>query len=262
MAKMVRVLMVFLLLFGFAITTEASIKVDPSRVIFHMEEGQRKTGTIQVYNNSNRELDLFAVLYDWELDEENNLVDYESGTFEHSLDGLIRFNPRQFSLGPGESQLVRFTITFPEEENPFERRGIIFFEHEDPLDEDDVAGAQLRTMIGTTVYAMPEIYEISLHYLEGLVHESEDGTFWGAILLGNNSPVHTRLEVDYTLINEKGAVIEEGRSEERVLLPQDVRGIYFPLEENFEPGNYQLLCDINLVGIDFTISESISFEIE
>lgn len=262
MAKMGKFLMVFFLLFGFVITTEASIKVDPSRVIFHMEQGQRKTETIQVYNNSNRELDLIAVLYDWELDEADNLVNYESGTLEHSLDGLIRFNPRQFTLGPGESQLVRFTITYPEEENPFERRGIIFFEHEDPLDEEDVMGAQLRTMIGTTVYALPEIYEISLYYLEGLVHESEDGTFWGAILLGNNSPVHTRLEVDYNIINQRGAVIEEGRSEEKVILPQDVRGIYFPLEEDFEPGNYQLLFDINLVGIDFTISESISFEIE
>lgn len=260
--KMGKILILLTLILALNITAEASIKVDPSRIILHLEPGERKTGTIQIYNNSHRELDLIANLYDWDLDEMDNLVDYESGTLDHSLDGLVRFNPRQFTLEPGETQLVRFTISFPEEEDPFERRGIIFFEHEDPFEDEEVVGAKVRTMIGTTIYAMPEAYEISLYYFEGLIHEDSEGTFWGALLLGNDSQVHTRMNIDYRVIDDRGAVIEEGRSEERVMLPQDVRGIYFPLEEEFNPGDYQLLFDINLIGIDYSISETIDFEIE
>ncbi|MFW6256891.1 MAG: hypothetical protein ACOC2O_01995, partial [Bacillota bacterium] len=148
---------VFIILFFLLIVntvsaqTSGGIKIEPSRFLIEMEPGSRTTEVITVTNSSDRELDLVANFYDWDLNEQYELILHESGSQKESLEGMLRFNPRNFTLEPGEQQLVRFTINFPEEEDPLERRGIIFIEHEDEFDEEDI-GASVTSMVGSTVY--------------------------------------------------------------------------------------------------------------
>ena len=239
----------------------ATIRVEPSRFIFTIDPGQRTTDVIQVINNTDETVELTAVYYDWNLNQEDEMLNYESGTLLESFDGLIRFNPRSLKLGPGEDQLVRFTISIPEEASgEHERRGIIFFEHEAPY-EGEGMGATVRTMIGTTVYAIPSSYEIDFN-LRGIVHQDENSNYWGMLLVKNNSKVHLRYSIGYTIADSQGRAIEEGSLNNNVLLPDNERGLYFPIETDLEPGNYEILLNVNFIGTGEQMTTSIPFEIE
>lgn len=259
-----QIITVFLLLFlSITLQGEASLRVEPSRFILHVQPGGRDTGAITVRNDSDRPLDLTATFYDWILDDQNELIIFDSGTFDASLEGLIRFNPRQFRLGPGESQVVRFTVEMPREEGePFERRGIIFFEHEDPFDEEEGIGATIKTMIGTTIYVMPAEYRLSFHIIDALIHTTEDKQRVGALLLGSDALVHSRFTVNYRVLAQGGRVVEEGKTSELVLLPDEVRPLFIPLQEIDEPGNYRMMVEIKFSGIDYQINDSVPFVVE
>jgi P pilus assembly chaperone PapD len=140
-----------IIIFVFSLPAAATIRVEPSRIILNALERERSTGTVEVVNNGEEEIELTAVLYDWSLDERDSVVVFEAGETDYTLDGLIKFNPREFTLAPGQKQIVRFTVSSPEGETPRERRGIVFVEHETDL-IDDATGSRVKAQIGTTIY--------------------------------------------------------------------------------------------------------------
>ena len=252
-------LIILILLFSFSV--DASIKVEPSRFIFMSEPGGRITDVIQVTNDTGERIELIAEFYDWDLNDNYEMVNYQSGTLKESLDGLIRFNPRNISLEPGETQIVRFTIAMPEDDEiSFERRGIIFFEHETRFDSQET-GAAVRSMIGSNIYLLPLTYELNFS-LSGIVQEVEDSEYWVILYLENSSLVHIRHRISYILVNDQGRQIEEGELKEKILLPENNRFLYFPLETDLQPGNYEVLLTVNYIGTGEQMTTSIPFAIE
>lgn len=247
-----------------SLPVQAGVKVNPARIIFNLQPGERDTGVITVTNETDQTVDLLAVYYDWNLDQQNKLTTYKSGTLKETLDGLIKFNPRKFSLKPGESQLVRFTVTFPEggeDVKPFERRGIIFFEHEDSFVEEGM-GASVKTMIGSIVYLMPEVYELAFKLKGAKVGIGKDGKYWSGLLVQNDCLVHTRFTIDYKVIDADHKVIDEGEVDETVLLPGMSRVIFFPLQESYTSGSYNLMVNFNFEGTDEDMVQAIPFEVK
>lgn len=246
------------------VVVEAGVLVNPARFTFNLAPGQRDTGLITVTNQTNQQVELLATYYDWGLDQEEKLVTYPSGTLPESLGGLIKFNPRKFALEPGESQVVRFTVTFPKSqgtEQPFEHRGIIFFEHESAPEEQGV-GASVKTMIGATVYLMPDVYELAFQLKGAKVDVGQDGRYWAGLLVKNESLVHTRFATDYKIINSQHKMLEEGKLDEKVLLPGMASAIFFPLTEQYPTGDYRLLVNFDFVGVDENMTQAIPFQIK
>jgi len=254
---------VLLVLFAGSLPGEASVRIEPSRFIFHIPPGGRETGAIIVTNNSENPVNLKAAIYDWDVNKKNELVEYEMGTLKETLDGLIRFNPRQFSLGAGESQIVRFTISFPEgEEEHFERRAIIFFEEDEDPEMDEGLGAVIRTMIGATIYARPSEFSFNFLLIEGLVLSGPSGQQVAALLMGNPSFVHARFTISYRVVTVEGEIFEEGDVSEKVFLPETARPIYIPLKKTYPPGEYKLILDLKFTDIDFRLNEVVPFRVE
>lgn len=267
MIKKLTLFLVFIFLFIFwSSTIFANVRVEPSRFIFNLDWGQRTTGAITVTNNSQRALDLYANYYDWDLDEEENMNIYDPGTLKYSLNGLLRFNPRKFTLEPGQSQLVRFTVSLPEnnKENKdlLEKRGIIFFEQEDYIETEEAIGTTVRSMIGTTLYVKPPAYEVRFHILQSMVYQPVDNVYLGALLVRNEGGVHFRSSLEYKVIDSEGKIIEEGEVPEIVILPEQERGIFFELESNYRPGEYDLIVTFNPSGIPEEFTKNIDFLID
>ncbi len=254
--------LLFLVFFAFCLPGEASVRVEPSRFILHVAPGSRETGAITVTNNSDFPVTLDAVYYDWEMDEKFELVHHERGTLKETLDGLIRFNPRQFFLEPGQSQVVRFTVEFPEgEEEQFERRGIIFFEHLEEDPDFEGTGALLKTMIGTTIYIRPVEYIFSFRVIEEHVVTAPSGQKFGALLLANSSLVHVRFETNFKVLNSEGEMVEEGKIPELVILSEQLRPLYFPLQRVYSPGDYRLIVEFDFFAINRKVIENIPFHV-
>ncbi|MFW6269848.1 MAG: hypothetical protein ACOC4G_07170 [Bacillota bacterium] len=248
----------------FTVSVTADVRVEPSRYIIYTRPEARVTESVNVTNNSDETVDLVANFYDWDMNEEYDLETHDLGTLDSSLDGYFQFNPRKFSLPPGETQTVRFTIDIPKDEDDEERRerrGIIFFEHEEDLTEDGEIGAKLVKQIGTTVYAIPEDLGYTLNILESRVVKNEEGQIFGAFLTENTGKRHLRFDLDYTLISKEGKEIEQDKVEEKVLLANMERGVVFPLDNNLEPGEYQLKAEFSFPDAEEKLNETVDFNI-
>jgi|AntRauTorckE6833_2_1112554.scaffolds.fasta_scaffold01389_3 hypothetical protein len=254
----VLILNLFILIL-FTSVIQASILVDPSRYIINVKPGARVTEKVQVTNQTERALHLYANFYDWNLDENFELVTHELGTLPSSLDGYFRFNPRRFTLQPGESQTVRFTIDIPEQEMERERRGIIFFEQEQEIEEE--GGATVISRIGTTVYVVPTGLEFSLNLLDMKVLRNEEGQILIAYLTENDSNRHLRFYLKYSLISSDGRLLEDNRIEETVLLPGMRRSLSHSLQTQLEPGEYQLAAEFSFPNTDEKLTQTISFRV-
>lgn len=238
------------------------IKIEPARFLIEMEPGSRTTEVITVTNTSARTLQLTAVNYDWELSDNYKLITHRSGTRKDSLEDMLRFNPRSFSLPPGESQLVRFTITFPPgEENRIEHRGIIFFEQEDRF-QDEGVGASVTAKVGTTVYATPMGQSFTFHILDSVVLKTPNGEYAGGLLTYNESSRHARFTVDYQIINSGGRLINEGQIEEKIVMPGEERGFILPLEVKLTPGRYELHLTCRFTGQQEKLTETVPFTVK
>jgi len=250
----------FIFLFS-SVSLNATVRIEPSRHILTLYPDVRVTETISVTNQTGETLDLIANFYDWNLNERYELETYPSGTLESSLEGLFRFNPRNFTLSPGETQIVRFTIHIPEEKNNIERRGIIFVEHEENMDEEGI-GATILTRIGTTVYAIPGDFNFAFNLRDKQVVKNNQNQIFGAYLTRNIGDIHLRFTLEYSLINANGRKIEEGKVEEKVLLPGMERGIIVPLNSQLEPGDYQMVSRFKFPGSLEILDDIISFTVE
>lgn len=263
MGKKTSRILLLLLVISFLLTKTitATLHVEPVRLIFGLGEGERATGAIHVTNRGNETLNLQANLYDWTLNQRDEIINYESGTLKESLHGMIRFNPQRFTLEPGEIQIVRFTITIPPgQEEDFERRGIIFVEHEDFYAGDGM-GATIKSMIGTTIYAIPASTEVVFRLLATQIHPGEGKDQWGALLVMNDGLAHLRYQITYRVVDHGGALVREGSIPQQFILPGFQKENYLFLGQ-LPKGKYTLHLFINLVGNSEELHHGISFQIE
>lgn len=248
------------LLFYFSLEGQASLRIEPSRFILSVKPGERITDSIKVTNNTNQTLNLVANYYDWELDENYEMELLDKGSIKESLDGLIRFNPRVFSLNPGEEQLLRFTVKLPDgEKDLFERRGVIFIEHEGNYEEE--TGAAVKSMIGSTVYVMPAGQGFTFNIRDNFVLKTQEGEFYGAALVYNDSGRHVRFKMDYKILDSNGEILLEDESQEWVVLPDEERSVYYPIGHDFSAGIYELVLTFLFSDTDETLTDVIAFEI-
>ncbi|MGE5623541.1 MAG: hypothetical protein ACM3UP_00795 [Methanocella sp.] len=125
-----------------------SLQVQPARCEFMVAPGRPYTSGVTVSNDSPVELRLVATVADWTLDAQGGMATLPGG--DASTARWVRFNPREFRLGPGKSQVVRFTVTAPPGASPGEHRSAIFFR----ATGDPPKGAEIEAVV-TFAVAVP-----------------------------------------------------------------------------------------------------------
>ncbi len=251
----------FILILWLSALVWASTTVDPSRLLFMAKPGERVTGIIKVTNPSDKTAEVSATIYDWTLNNADRMVTSEVGTRKESLKGLIKFNPQNFKIAPGESQIVRFTMTAPKDGDLFERRGIVFFEEKSVYQNQEGMGANVVTQVGSTIYLAFEGMRMAFNLKDAKVEKAPDGKYQGVVTIVNQGAGHVRYRISYKLINEKKALIYENQFSEKVILPQFDRNISFPLPDKLAPGKYNLIMKISFLGTDKSTSRTIPFTV-
>lgn len=258
---LIKILFLLGLIFLLSNLIWASTTVDPSRLLFVAKPGGRVTGTIKVTNPSDKIAEVSATIYDWTLNNADRMVTSEVGTRKESLKGLIKFNPQNFKIAPGESQIVRFTMTAPKEGDLFERRGIVFFEEKSVYQSQDGMGATVVTQVGSTIYLAFEGMRMAFNLKDARVEKGVDGIYQGILGIINQGAGHVRYRISYKLINEKKALIHENQFSEKVILPRFDRNISFPLPDKLPPGKYNLLMKLSFLGTNKSTSRTIPFTV-
>ncbi|SIR52934.1 fimbrial biogenesis chaperone [Halanaerobium kushneri] len=264
--KNINMYLMFILTIGLILLTAgsvfATIRVEPSRIILNALERERSTGMIEVVNNGEEEVELTTVLKDWSLDERDSVVVFEAGETEYTLDGLIKFNPREFTLAPGQKQIVRFTISSPEAETPIERRGIVFVEHETDL-IDNATGSRVKSQIGTTIYYIPVGVKYDFKFTGLRVYNSPEPMPQGISLrIKNDGNGHLRYYPAYKIVDQNNKLVMEDKFTQLLILPKNERQFSFYLKDRLEPGNYKFMLEFSFYNTDRVAEYQIPIKIE
>jgi P pilus assembly chaperone PapD len=136
----------------------AAYQINPLRLEVNYQP-QRKTtsSVVTIQNTSDETLRLKAYLENWSIDEEGRITNEDSA---YSLPSeSVRFNPKEFEIPPGESQIVRLGITLPENLTDGEYRKLLFFEDLKPKTQlidtgNSKVGASIvvKQRIGLAIY--------------------------------------------------------------------------------------------------------------
>lgn len=249
----------FLWALSFAPAALGVARVEPSKFLFTLQPGARITDAIKVTNTQETEVEFTAVIYDWTLDAAGRLVTFRAGERADTLDGLIKFNPRRFKLGPGQSQYVRFTLTAPKSGDWLERRGIIFFEENQP--SPDTMGSTVVFQVGTTVYLSFTETVHSFRLLGVKVEPTPQGQPTIMLGLANEGQAHIRYQVAYQINGEDGTLYADGNGGEQLILPASQGLLALPINAELPTGNYQLSLKLSFSGTTETLAPVVPFTI-
>ncbi len=222
----------------FSITASASLLAEPTKFEYILDPLAKTTGAIKVTNITDTPLLVAAKAYDWILKEDGSLENLYLGSHETTLAGNLKFNPKQFDLAPGQTQIVRFTVTMPAQA-PKERRTMVFFETE------EVALARgiktiMQTQIGTVIYVSASKANASFQLLEIEKTIADDQLNFCLFCL-NPGEIHFRMFLTYAVLDLSGHELYANTIEDYVLLPGQKVVLKLPIEEKLDPGIYRLV---------------------
>ena len=239
-----------------------SIGVSPPR--FEIEIGSVPvTKAARVFNFGTKPLEIKASVHGWELDEKNQVQLVEPT--EQSLDQWIVINPLRFTVQPGESQTVRFSVRPKVRPEPGEHRAIIYFE-QPPSNEGSIA---VVGRIGVAVYGY--VGPVTrLGELNGIAVDAKAAAPVAGLDITSLGTAHVRLGGQYAIwpaaaypgvettrfLPELGereivlpeAIVDVGFLPALPVLPGDRRTLPLYLPPGMPPGEYVLDINGNLSG--------------
>lgn len=224
--------------------------------------GATETGTFFVINDEEESTTVDISLADWDraIDGENRFM--EVGSIARSASEWINVAPTQFTLEPGESQEVRFTIAVPTGIQGTFWSALIVEGTPREVEAESGATILVRKRFAVKILETPPgsgspsgqingLTVTGLNPLTAVVEFENTG-------LVNLSSVKGRVEVR----NTAGEVLESIVVEDFPVLPGAVRLVQVPstreLGEVFEPGRYLILSILdfggdNLLGGQFVL---------
>lgn len=230
----------------------ASVRIEPARITLNALEKKHSTGMIEVVNTGEEEIELKALLNDWALNEKDDLVYFEAGETDYTLNKLIKFNPKEFIIAPGKKQIVRFTISDPDAAEIIrERRGVVFFEQETDFIEPET-GSRVKTQVGTVIYYIPEGVKYNFKFNGLRVYDnSEPIPQVITVTVENKGEAHLLYNPSYKIIDSENKVIMEKSFSELIILPGYERQFSFYLEDRLEKGDYTFILSFKLNATDY-----------
>jgi len=125
----------------------AQIAVSPSR--FDLRIGSKPTTeSIKLVNLGRDPVTIRVSTATWDLDEASRIRILEPD--EQSLDRWLVINPLRFTIAPGKSQVVRFSIRPRVEPSPGEHRAMVYFDQQLPEKNDSLLHIKFR--LGVAIY--------------------------------------------------------------------------------------------------------------
>lgn len=245
------------------------VAISPPR--FELNIGPKPTTeSIRVSNLGEEPVKVQVSVANWDLDEANRIRIIEPT--EQSLDQWMLINPLSFTIPPGKSQNVRFSIRPRVEPTPGEHRAMIYL---DQLlgDAPPGAGLRMRFQYGVAVYG-----QVGEALREGVVHgidvRYDTGRVIGSFDISSTGNAHVRLDGRYTVWSAdvfakmhttgEGATTTEvprngvatGQLPSLPVLAGYRRQLGFDIDLPLDPGAYVIAVDGALSGspVDLTAS--------
>lgn len=228
-------------------SAQLSISVSPIRVEQAIQPGKTRTDVVTVENVSDQLLRARVTVADWFLERNGTPVFVKHGARpELSMSDWVDVNPTEFTVAPGDDQVIRFTVTVPDGVPAASYRTAILIES---LPDFAVApvhnAAYLTARIGVIVYN--RIGEVAPAVeIVGQEVVGTSGEMAINLTVRNPGLVHVRISGISQIVTPQGRVLQELPIEGAVVLPRSERDILIRLRESIDQPSFKVLSQIDI----------------
>jgi P pilus assembly chaperone PapD len=241
-------LLLFLFPFISAPFSEAiSISVAPIRVEHNVPAGGSITEAISIVNDDTSPTHIRVKIEDWSLTQDGAISFAKGGSQPYSAAPWIKVNPREFTLGPGQSQDVRYSLTVPKDAAPGGyRAAIIFATVPRPNPGEKQKRVALEGRIATILYQTVG-RPVPSGEITGLSFKlNSEGRPEFTISFRNTGQVQIRTRGEILIRDKAGKEVAKLPLPDLPILPQSRRDFKVSAEDRLPRGEYvaELIMDI------------------
>jgi hypothetical protein len=250
-------IVVLVLLVPNAAFCDMSLGLTPMKLQLSVTPGKTSTKAIEIYNRGDEPAIIKVYVQDWVVRTNGEMAFLPARTLKNSASSWVDLSHTQFSLYPGESRLVRMSVTVPEDVQGT-HWCIVFFEgiRQKP---NTPLGVGVGGRLGTTLYVTASGTEnraATITALSATRGETGKGADF-ATTFANLGNVHFYPEGMFRVVSKEGDHIFESDLPKAVSLPGMLRDYHVSCNHDFAPGTYKLT-----VTFDYGAEELLQGETE
>ena len=229
---------------------QLSMSLSPVRVEHAIPPGELWTDVATVENVSDRPLRARVTVADWYLERNGTPVFVKRGTRPGlSMSDWIDVNPTEFEIGPGETQVVRYTLTVPAGLSDASYRTAVLVESlPDFVGKPDRNVAYLTARIGLIIYNRVGT-EAPVAEVVGQEVVSDPETPYSKVVkltIRNPGLVNFRLSGESQIVTPDGRVLQVVSIPDGVVLPKSEREVLLRLKEPVSQRVFNVLSRIDI----------------
>ena len=235
---------------------DLSLGLTPMKIQLEVASGETTTKAFEIYNRGDEPAIIKVYVQDWSVRRGGDMVFLAPATNERSASSWVELSETQFALYPGETRLVRASISVPQDVEGT-HWCILFFEgiRQKPSAR---LGVGVGGRLGATVYVTAKGTEYRAATITALsATRNETGGAEFATTFANLGNIHFYPQGMFRVISEEGKHVFESDLPKAVCLPGTERDYSVSCDHDFAPGTYRLT-----VTFDYGAEELLQGETE
>ena len=248
--------LVALILLAAARTAWPSVmaQVVPSKCNLTCRPGEVLVRDVEIANQGDAPTVVHVTWSDWQMSDDGDLVLVPAGTTPTSLQGLVEFEPADFSVGPGESGHVRVRVHLPAG-GPATRWGVMLSEVRPAVLSAPQFGPRANAQLGTTFYLSRIPAEIVDAEVVGMTFKAVGDSVAIGVRIRNAGERHYYVGGSIALKDSTGQNVAAGSLPTGVVLPGHTRNFRWICGATLSPGRYLASATLDTGGPELTVAE-------
>lgn len=260
-------LFLFIINFCFVACSWAGIRIDKPKIRLTIAPGSYDGGEVKVENNGNDPASVKVYLEDWVYKVQDGGKEFiPKGTTPLSCSNWITFYPADFTVPVGGTQMVRYTVTVPQDAKGG-YYSVMFFEtgggDMEKLDEQgNTMTVKVLNRLGALFYVEPQGTIQKTAELKNLVISQNLNRLNVSADLINTGNTDIAASGTFDVMDAQGFVYARGAFEDAYTLPKDKATIRSVVNStNLKAGDYDILITLDFQNNGNLIKEA-KFSVE
>lgn len=216
--------------------------------------GETVVRDVEIANQGETPVVVHVTWSDWELSEDGDMSLVPAGSTSASLQGLVEFEPADFSLRARESGHIRVTLRMPVD-GPATRWGVMLSEVKPAIVGTPQLGPHANAQLGTTFYLSRIPAEIVNAEVVGMAFQAMGDSVAVNVRVRNAGERHYYVGGRVALSDSTGQSVAAGSLPTGVVLPGRTRTFQWVCAASLSPGRYLATVTLDTGAPELTVAE-------